>query len=106
MTVSVTTTVTSTLRSFETILNQAIPWTLQRYIVAIALTAAASGMRIGPPESLQTRDAWMTFSPAVMLAAIYWGVLAGLLVAALACGIVLYLWPLQVTSPYITGSIA
>jgi ABC-type transport system involved in cytochrome c biogenesis permease subunit len=67
---SVITTVTSKLRGYETILNQVIPWTLRRYIVAIALTAAAAGMRIWPLQTLQTRVPWLTFYPAVMLAAI------------------------------------
>lgn len=101
---SVITTVTGKLRSYEIILNQVIPWTWRRFIVAIVLTIAAAGMRIWPLQSLQTRVPWLTFYPAVMLAAIYGGFSAGFLVAVLACGILLFLWPFLATSPFITGS--
>jgi signal transduction histidine kinase/DNA-binding response OmpR family regulator len=104
VTMSVLTTVTGKLRGYESALNQIIPWTWRRYIVAIVLTAAAAGMRIWPLQSLQTRVPWLTFYPAVMLAAIYGGFPAGLLVAVLASGIVSYLWPFLVANPFITGS--
>jgi signal transduction histidine kinase/DNA-binding response OmpR family regulator len=93
-----------TIQKHTEFFNRLIPWAWQRYIVAVVLTAAAAGLRVWPLQSLQTKVPWLTFYPAVMIAAIYGGFSAGLLVAVLACGIVLYLWPLLVTSPFITGS--
>lgn len=61
-------------------------------------------MRLWPLQMMQSRVPWLTFYPAVMLAAIYGGFSAGLLVAVLACGITLYLWSWLVTGPFIKDS--
>ena len=93
-----------TVRKRTEVYNRLIPWAWRRYIVAVALTVVAAAMRIWPLQIMQSRVAWLTFYPAVMLAAIYGGFSAGLFVAILACGITLYLWPLLVTSPFIKDS--
>jgi signal transduction histidine kinase/DNA-binding response OmpR family regulator len=98
---SVIKTVTGTLSGYETIFNKIIPWSWRRYIVAVILTAVAAAMRIWPLQIMQSRVPWLTFYPAVMLAAIYGGFSAGLLVAVLACGTTIFLWPFLVTQPFI-----
>jgi signal transduction histidine kinase/DNA-binding response OmpR family regulator len=75
------------------------PWL--RYVVAIALVAFAAALRAWPLQALGSILAWLTFYPAVMVAAIYGGLLAGLLATTLACLVTLFLWPLLVAAPFI-----
>ena len=77
-------------------------WT--RYVVAVAVVALASSLRIWPLQSLESSLAWLTFYPAVMIVAIYGGISAGLLATALACLTVTFLWPILVTHPFIQNS--
>ena len=72
-----------------------------RYVVAIALVAFAAALRIWPLQALESRVAWLTFYPVVMVAAIYGGLYAGLLATLLACLTVVLLWPLLVAQPFI-----
>jgi diguanylate cyclase (GGDEF)-like protein/PAS domain S-box-containing protein len=74
-------------------------WT--RYIIAIALVAFAAILRIWPLQSLESSLAWLTFYPAVMMAAIYGGLISGLLATGLSGLIVTFLWPLLVAEPFI-----
>lgn len=62
-----------------------------RFLVAIALVAIAAALRAWPLQALGSILAWLTFYPAVMVAAIYGGLLAGLLATTLACVTVLFL---------------
>jgi len=57
----------------------AIPWKWQRFLVAALLIVAASSLRIWPLQALGSTLTWLTFYPAVMIAAIYGGLAAGLL---------------------------
>ncbi|MFH1811402.1 MAG: DUF4118 domain-containing protein, partial [Pseudomonadota bacterium] len=50
---------------------------------------------------LGTRIVWVTFYPAVVLAALYGGWIAGLLSAAASVLLVLYAWPLLMVQPFI-----
>ena len=50
---------------------------------------------------LEARIVWVTFYPAVMIAALYGGWLTGLLSAIASCLIALYGWPLFVNQPFI-----
>lgn len=79
-----------------------LAWT--RYIVAVALIAFASALRIWPLHPLGSSLAWLTYYPAVMVVAIYGGLYAGLLATALACLTVTFLWPLLVAHPFIKSS--
>lgn len=74
---------------------------LTPYLVAIAIVAVAAALRIWPLQALESRLAWLTFYPAVMVVAIYGGLSAGLLATVLACLTVTFLWPLLVAQPFI-----
>lgn len=75
--------------------------TAQRYIVAIVLIAFASVLRIWPLHALGSSLVWLTYYPAVMVAAIYGGLYAGLLATFLACLIAAFGGPLLVAQPFI-----
>jgi signal transduction histidine kinase/ActR/RegA family two-component response regulator len=51
--------------------------------------------------ALENRIVWVTFYPAVMVAALYGGLLTGLLAAVVSALIALYGWPLIGTGPFI-----
>lgn len=72
-----------------------------RFVVAVAIVSFAAALRIWPLQALGSKLAWLTFYPAVMVAAIYGGFFAGLLATALACVTVLFLWPLLAAQPFI-----
>ena len=78
-----------------------MPWKIHRFIVATALVALAAVLRIWPLQVLGSILVWLTFYPAVMVAAIYGGLSSGLLSTGLACLTVIFLWPLLVTQPFI-----
>jgi PAS domain S-box-containing protein len=84
--------------SKQLLFNQA--WA--RYAVAVLFVGLAAGMRIWPLHSLGSTLAWLTFYPAIMVAAIYSGLLAGLLATALSCFIVLFCWQILVAEPFIS----
>jgi len=75
-----------------------------RYIAAIALVVFAAMLRIWPLQALESGLTWLTFYPAVMIAAIYGGLYAGLLAAALSCLTVTLLWSILVAQPFINNS--
>lgn len=79
------------------------PW--QPYVVAIAIIATAAALRLWPLQALGVRLAWLTFYPAVMVAALYGGFLTGLLGTFLSCLTVLFLLPVFVHQPFISDSI-
>jgi len=81
--------------------NRITPLTLKRLAVTIAIIAVAAAMRVWPLQALETRMAWLTFYPAVMIAALYGGLAAGLLAAAFACAVNLFLWHLLGSQPFI-----
>jgi signal transduction histidine kinase/DNA-binding NarL/FixJ family response regulator len=64
-----------------------------RYVVAIALIALGMGLRIWPLSGLGLRIPYVTFYPAVMAAALYGGLSAGLLAAVLSVLVVLFWTP-------------
>lgn len=76
----------------------------QPYIVATVLIAVAAALRLWPLQDLRVRLAWLTFYPAVMVAALYGGLAAGLLGTLLSCLTILYLWPVLVAQPFIVDS--
>jgi diguanylate cyclase (GGDEF)-like protein/PAS domain S-box-containing protein len=77
-------------------------WT--RYLTAIALVVLAAVSRIWPLQSLGSNLEWLTFYPAVMIAAIYGGLFAGLLATILSCMTTTLFWSLIVATPFIVGS--
>jgi signal transduction histidine kinase len=76
----------------------------QPSVVAIALIAAAAALRLWPLQALGVRLAWLTFYPAVAVAALYGGFSAGLLGTVLSCLTLLYLWPVLGDRPFIQDS--
>lgn len=74
----------------------------KRLSFACLVIALAAALRIWPLESLGSRLVWLTFYPAVMLASLYGGILAGIIGTTLACLIGIYLGPWLVGAPFIT----
>ena len=81
--------------------NKTARFAWQPYVVAIFLIAAAAALRLWPLQSLGVRQAWLTFSPAVMIVALYGGFSAGLIGTFLACLTVWLLLPVFVSQPFI-----
>lgn len=78
-----------------------LKWLRHRYIVTVLLIAVAAALRVWPLSALGSALAWLTFYPALMVAAVNGGISAGLLATSLACLTVKYLWPLLVAQPFI-----
>lgn len=74
---------------------------LKNLLTALAFVGLAAGLRIWPLDSFESELTWLTFYPAVIAAACYAGLYAGLLAIVLSCLIVTSLWPLLVTHPFI-----
>jgi signal transduction histidine kinase/DNA-binding NarL/FixJ family response regulator len=74
---------------------------LLRYGVTALIIAVAAALRLWPLQALGQRTVWLTFYPAVMAAALYGGLIAGLLGTLLSCGIALFAWPIFVPQPFI-----
>lgn len=75
-----------------------------RYALPPLLVVVAALLRIWPLHQVGTDLAWATFYPAVVVAALYGGLIPGLLATALSCLTVLFCWPLLVAQPFITTS--
>lgn len=84
--------------------HQITPLSWKRIAAAIILTAIVSALRIWPLQALETKVAWLTFYPTVMIAAIYGGVGGGLIATGLACCTILFLWRWLVATPFIAQS--
>ena len=67
---------------------------LQPLLVAVAVVCAAYVLRVTLLDSLGTRIVWLTFYPAVMIAAVLRGFWAGALAIVMTCITVTWLWPL------------
>jgi signal transduction histidine kinase/DNA-binding response OmpR family regulator len=74
---------------------------LLRYGVTALIIATAAALRLWPLQALGQRTVWLTFYPAVMAAALYGGLIAGLLGTVLSCAIALFAWPIFVAQPFI-----
>jgi diguanylate cyclase (GGDEF)-like protein len=75
------------------------------YGASVGLVALAAASRVWPLHGLGSSLAWLTFYPAVTLAAIYGGLPAGLLASGLACVCVVFLWSRFAPGPFIrTGA--
>lgn len=74
------------------------PWNSLRHTgrataVAFVLIVAAAGLRLWPLQALDSRLVWLTFYPAVMVAALLGGIVAGLLGTLFSCLAVIFLLP-------------
>lgn len=85
-------------------MNKSLQYIRNPYLVTTAIVIFAAALRIWPLHILETRVAWLTFYPAVMVAAAYGGLFAGLLGTLLTCLIVVFWWPLLVANPFIQTS--
>ena len=65
----------------------------QTYSAAVALVVVAATLRVLALQALGIRSPWLTFYPAVMLAALYGGFPAGALAAFLSCLTVVFILP-------------
>jgi diguanylate cyclase (GGDEF)-like protein/PAS domain S-box-containing protein len=74
------------------------------YFAALALVTLAATLRVWPLQALGSTLTWLTFYPAVMLAAVYGGLFAGLLATLMACATVTFLWPLLVSQAFINNT--
>jgi PAS domain S-box-containing protein len=63
-----------------------------RYFVAVLAVASAAGVRVWPLQSFGTRLVYVTFYPAVILAALYGGFSAGLVATLLSALVVDFFW--------------
>jgi len=73
----------------------------QPYIAALILVAAAAASRAWPLHDLGLRATYITFYPAVMVAALYGGIVTGLLATFVSCLTLAFLWPLFADQPFI-----
>jgi PAS domain S-box-containing protein len=76
----------------EIVLGEVINERRYRYGVAVAIVIAAAALRLAFLSSLGTRAIYSTFYPAVILAAMYGGLMPGLLAAGLSAFIADYFW--------------
>ena len=74
---------------------------LSRIVFALAITVFAAALRLWPLGLLGQRTMWLTFYPAVMVAALYGGFLAGIIGTVFSCLITVFLWPIFVPTPFI-----
>ncbi len=73
----------------------------QHLLAGVLLIAIASAVRIWPLPALGSTQPWLTYNPAVMIAAIYGGLAAGLFATFLAGLASVFLWPLFVSWPFL-----
>ncbi len=71
------------------------------YIATLILVILSSIIRIWPLHMLGSYNAYLTYYPAVIIAAVIGGFFAGILATTLTCLIISFLWWLLVTDPFI-----
>lgn len=74
---------------------------LLKHGLAVAVIVVAAALRIWPLQALGLRAPWLTFYPAVMVAALYGGLYAGLLATLLSCVAIALCWPVLVDAPFL-----
>lgn len=72
-----------------------------RHLAAVGVIGLAVAMRIWPLASLGSTLTWITFYPAVLVAAVIGGLVAGLIATGLTCVIAIFGWQLLVHAPFI-----
>ncbi len=73
-------------------------------IATVLLVALAAAIRIRLLQVMGSELVWLTFFPAVIIAALLGGVTAGLLAATLSCIVVTLFWPLLTPTPLLLNS--
>ncbi|HET8729902.1 MAG TPA: ATP-binding protein [Moraxellaceae bacterium] len=74
----------------------------RRYLAPLALVTIASLLRIWPLAARGTGLVWVTYYPAVMIAALYGRFFAGIIATAAACLTTTNFWWLLVPTPFFT----
>jgi len=75
----------------------------KNFIAAFLLVSFSTFLRVWPLQSIGEDITWFTFYPAVIVAALYGGVSAGLIAILLACLTVVFIWPLLAVDPLINN---
>jgi diguanylate cyclase (GGDEF)-like protein len=75
-----------------------------RHFFAAALVIVAAALRIGPLQSFESTHPWLTFYPAVLLAAFFCGLFPGLVATALSCVAVTFVFPFFIAQTPIKAS--
>lgn len=70
-------------------------------MVAVVLAAVAALLRVWPLQALESRLAWLTFYPAVMVSAIYGGFSAGMTTTGISCFVITFFWHLIAPRPFV-----
>ncbi|HMK37153.1 MAG TPA: PAS domain S-box protein [Desulfomonilaceae bacterium] len=73
----------------------------QRHVLAVLLIAAAAALRLWLLEALEYRLPYVTFYPAVMIAALCGGLMPGLLATLLSCLAVAVPWLVSADKPFV-----
>jgi PAS domain S-box-containing protein len=76
---------------------------VNRFLFAVIMVVLSAALRIWPLDVLESKLAWLTFYPTVMIVAVYGGFPAGLLATVLTCITVTFFWPLLVAAPFINN---
>lgn len=71
------------------------------YLITVGVVALAGLSRIWPLGALRNTLTWITFYPAVLVAAVVGGLATGLLATGLTCLITVAGWPLLVDAPFV-----
>jgi diguanylate cyclase (GGDEF)-like protein len=77
---------------------------LTNMAIAFAAVSVAALLRVWPLQTLGSGLTWVTFYPAVMVAALYGGLFSAIVATLLCCLVTLFLWPLLAAAPFVVGS--
>lgn len=80
------------------------PISYKRVGMTLLLIAIAFAIRAWPLGSTGTRFPWLTFYPAVMLAAVYGGIISGIIGTFLSCAFLAFAWGLVSQEPFFKTS--
>lgn len=81
--------------------NYITKMTLKRLLFSFAVIIVAAALRIWPLGMLESKVLWLTFYPAVTIAAHYSGIIGGIIATGISCVIVIHFWWLLVAVPFI-----
>ena len=80
------------------------PISFIRLGMTLLLIAIAFALRAWPLGSTGTRFPWLTFYPAVMVAAVYGGILSGIIGTFLSCALLAFAWGMVSQEPFFTST--
>lgn len=77
------------------------PISIKRVGMTLLLIAIAFSLRAWPLGSTGTRFPWLTFYPAVMLVAVYGGIISGIIGTFLSCALLSFAWGMVSLEPFL-----